>query len=181
MKKLVPLALLASLTLAVAGCGNGAAGAKKHARSPPPPPPVPTMTASRASVAPTLTLAGIIAPYQNVAITASLSEPTLAVKRQRGRPRPGRRGARRPRYERPPGQPCGAAVAHEIRRRARRAVAVYGDARLRPESRCRSAGGRERDAGAADARPDSARIRPQASGFGKIANVGHRRPDASSW
>jgi len=79
MKKLVPLALLASLTLAVAGCGNGAAGAKKHARSSPPPAPVPTMTASRASVAPTLTLAGIVAPYQNVAITASLSEPTLAV------------------------------------------------------------------------------------------------------
>ncbi len=79
MKMLVTVALTASLALGVAGCGRGAALAGKHARSSPPPAPVPTMTASQASVAPTLTLAGIIAPYQNVAITASLSEPTLAV------------------------------------------------------------------------------------------------------
>ena len=41
--------------------------------------PIPTTAAQSTTIHPTLTLAGIIAPYQNVAITGSLSEPTLRV------------------------------------------------------------------------------------------------------
>ncbi len=43
------------------------------------PVPIPTTAAQTTTIRPTLTLAGIIAPYQNVAITGSLSEPTLRV------------------------------------------------------------------------------------------------------
>ena len=43
------------------------------------PAPVPTTVAKQATVKPTLTIAGIIAPLQNVAISSSLSEPTLGV------------------------------------------------------------------------------------------------------
>ncbi len=79
MKTFVTVALGCALAVTFAGCGQKAGG--KHGRTRPSAAPVPiATTAARAgSVTPTLTLAGIIAPYQNVAITGSLSEPTLRV------------------------------------------------------------------------------------------------------
>lgn len=70
------LAVGAAAVLAACNRGGAAAG---RTRIQAPPAPVPTAIAHRTSVEPTLTIAGIIAPLQNVAISTSLSEPTLAV------------------------------------------------------------------------------------------------------
>ncbi len=74
---------LAALTAVVAtgtGCANHAAGGRRPGgRASAPPVPIAKTAAQSTTVRPTLTLAGIIAPYQNVAITGSLSEPTLRV------------------------------------------------------------------------------------------------------
>jgi len=67
-------ALLLALTLAA--CGGGGrhrAGAQGNA------PPIPTATAKPATVHPNLVISGIIAPYQNVQLTNSLSEPAASV------------------------------------------------------------------------------------------------------
>ena len=69
--------LAALLVLASAGCGgrarhhrgSGPAGAQS----------IPTATAAPATIKPTAQIAGIIAPYQNVSISSSLSEPTDVV------------------------------------------------------------------------------------------------------
>ncbi len=183
MKMLVTVALTASLALGVAGCGRGAALAGKHARSSPPPAPVPTMTASQASVAPTLTLAGIIAPYQNVAITASLSEPTLAVNVNEG-----------DRVQ--AGEVLAVLDTSDLQANlaAQQQLTKSDDARVaQSQYTATLAYGQTSDAvrqaaaSVTQARQTLAPIlrafalRLLASGFGKIANVGHRRPDASSW
>jgi multidrug efflux pump subunit AcrA (membrane-fusion protein) len=72
------LAIVGVLTIALSGC------ARKPA---PPAPPLPTVTTSIAvagSVTPAQTLPGIIAPYQNVAIQSTLSEPADSVRVQEG-------------------------------------------------------------------------------------------------
>ncbi len=66
------------LALAVAGCGGARArhhrgGGATAAQA------IPTATAGPATVKPTAQIAGIIAPYQNVSISSSLSEPTDVV------------------------------------------------------------------------------------------------------
>lgn len=71
---------VASVAIVVAGCAHrGGAKGGRAGRAAASPPPIATTQAKTQTIHPTLTLAGIIAPYQNVAITASLSEPTLRV------------------------------------------------------------------------------------------------------
>jgi RND family efflux transporter MFP subunit len=70
----VPLVLLAAALLG--GCGHGAA---KRTRTAPSPNPIPTAAAKQATVHATSSISGVIAPFQNVAMTSSLSEPTDSV------------------------------------------------------------------------------------------------------
>jgi multidrug efflux pump subunit AcrA (membrane-fusion protein) len=67
-------ALLLALTLAACGGGKAHRGGAQGAA-----PPIPTATAKPATVRPTLVISGIIAPYQNVQLTNSLSEPAASV------------------------------------------------------------------------------------------------------
>lgn len=62
------------LALLLGGCGRASNRLRSGAGGPPSPAPVPTAVAQRTSVHPTLTIAGIIAPLQNVAISSSLTE-----------------------------------------------------------------------------------------------------------
>jgi HlyD family secretion protein len=62
------------LALLLGGCGRQANRLRGGAAGPPSPAPVPTAVAQRTSVHPVLTIAGIIAPLQNVAISSSLTE-----------------------------------------------------------------------------------------------------------
>jgi HlyD family secretion protein len=64
--------------VALSGCG------KRPAPPKPAPPTVQTSVASPGSVTPTQTLPGIIAPFQNVAITSTLTEPADTVNVQEG-------------------------------------------------------------------------------------------------
>ncbi len=75
---LVSFAVLVLCAVVVcAGCGGG----RHRGRGGPSPGPasVPTAAAEPVTVHPTVQIAGIIAPYQNVAISSSLSEPTDSV------------------------------------------------------------------------------------------------------
>jgi multidrug efflux pump subunit AcrA (membrane-fusion protein) len=72
------LSLLASLAVCVQGC------AAHKAAQPPPPPVVQTAIASLGPINPNEELAGVIAPYQNVAIQSTLTEPADAVYVQEG-------------------------------------------------------------------------------------------------
>ncbi len=76
-----PLALVvAAATLAACGGGQAAGGSRGAGRRAlPSPAPIPTVAAKSATIKPSLTIAGIIAPYQNVGITATLSEPVTSV------------------------------------------------------------------------------------------------------
>jgi RND family efflux transporter MFP subunit len=74
-----PIRIAAAAVLAaalLAGCGRDAA---KRARTAPSPNPIPTAAAKQATVHATTTISGVIAPFQNVAITSSLSEPADSV------------------------------------------------------------------------------------------------------
>jgi HlyD family secretion protein len=70
--------LTALFALAIAGCGGGST---RHHRGSGPgaAQSIPTATAAPATVKPTAQIAGIVAPYQNVSISSSLSEPTDVV------------------------------------------------------------------------------------------------------
>jgi RND family efflux transporter MFP subunit len=68
--RLAPV-LLAAAVLA-SGCGSHAA----RTRTAPSPNPIPTAVAKEATVHASSTISGYIAPFENVAITSSLSEPT---------------------------------------------------------------------------------------------------------
>ena len=72
-------AALLALLVAATGCAHQAGAKHGRTRASAAPVPIATTAAQSATLRPTLTLAGIIAPYQNVAITGSLSEPTLRV------------------------------------------------------------------------------------------------------
>jgi multidrug efflux pump subunit AcrA (membrane-fusion protein) len=69
--------MLVLFAVLCAGCGGG----RHRGRGGPSPGPasVPTAAAEPVTVHPTVQIAGIIAPYQNVAISSSLSEPTDSV------------------------------------------------------------------------------------------------------
>jgi RND family efflux transporter MFP subunit len=71
-KRIVPLLLLAALVVA-AGCGQRGGARTRAAASPNP---VPTSAARETTVRGTSIISGVIAPFENVAITSSLSEPT---------------------------------------------------------------------------------------------------------
>jgi len=71
-------ALALSLAFALAGCGG------RPAQKAPPPPYVATEVAAQGTIAPSELLPGIIAPFQNVAIQSTLSEPADAVNVQEG-------------------------------------------------------------------------------------------------
>jgi multidrug efflux pump subunit AcrA (membrane-fusion protein) len=64
------------LLAACAGCGGKADAA---AQASPPPPHVQTVTARNATIQPSVQIAGVIAPYRQVAVTANLSEPLSEV------------------------------------------------------------------------------------------------------
>lgn len=66
---------IALVALVVAGCGGG----RGRHRASPSPAAIPTIAAAAATVRPTVQIAGIIAPFQNVAISSALSEPTDSV------------------------------------------------------------------------------------------------------
>jgi multidrug efflux pump subunit AcrA (membrane-fusion protein) len=72
--------LAASLAL-IALLSSGCAGGRQHRghRASPAPAAVPTSAAAPVTVRPTVQIAGIVAPYQNVSISSSLSEPTDSV------------------------------------------------------------------------------------------------------
>ncbi len=58
------------------GCGNKAEAA---AKATPPPPQVQTVAAREGNLSPSVQIAGVIAPYRQVAVTANLSEPLADV------------------------------------------------------------------------------------------------------
>ena len=63
------------MSAACTGCAGKAAAAKAT----PPPTAVQTITARQGSISPSIQLAGVIAPYRQVAVTANLSEPLSEV------------------------------------------------------------------------------------------------------
>jgi RND family efflux transporter MFP subunit len=67
--------LLLAATVLVTGCAHAA----KRTRTAPSPNPVPTSAARTTTVRGTDAISGVIAPFENVAITSSLSEPVDAV------------------------------------------------------------------------------------------------------
>jgi multidrug efflux pump subunit AcrA (membrane-fusion protein) len=71
-------AALAILAFAAAGCS------KPPPPKPPAPPSVKTAIAANGEIAPKEQLPGLIAPFQNVAIESTLTEPTIAVNVQEG-------------------------------------------------------------------------------------------------
>jgi len=66
----LPVAALVSASCATTGCAHAPS---KHVAAPPPY--VATTLASAGTIAPSEQLAGVVAPYQNVAIQSSLTEP----------------------------------------------------------------------------------------------------------
>jgi RND family efflux transporter MFP subunit len=78
----VTLARAAALLLLAAALleGGCARGGEKKPRAGASPNPVPTSAARQTTVRGTSTISGVIAPYENVAITSSLSEPVDSVK-----------------------------------------------------------------------------------------------------
>jgi multidrug efflux pump subunit AcrA (membrane-fusion protein) len=71
------LLILLGAALLASGCAKPGAG---RVRSAPSPNPVPTAAARETTVRGTSSISGVIAPFENVAITSSLSEPADAVK-----------------------------------------------------------------------------------------------------
>jgi RND family efflux transporter MFP subunit len=69
--RIIPLLVVAAF--AATGCAHQGA---KRARAAASPNPVPTAAARQTTVRGTSAISGVIAPYENVAITSSLSEPT---------------------------------------------------------------------------------------------------------
>jgi multidrug efflux pump subunit AcrA (membrane-fusion protein) len=65
------------IAIALAACGGGKS--RRHRAGAEGPQAVPVATAAAAVVKPTVQIAGIVAPYQNVSISSSLSEPTDSV------------------------------------------------------------------------------------------------------
>jgi len=63
------------ITAACSGCAGKAAAVKPT----PPPTPVESVTARQGAIAPSVEVAGVIAPYRQVAVTANLSEPLSEV------------------------------------------------------------------------------------------------------
>jgi multidrug efflux pump subunit AcrA (membrane-fusion protein) len=70
------LAVLCAVALAACGGGRRQHG---HRFGSPAPVSIPTMAAGPATVNPTVQIAGIVAPYQNVSLSSSLVEPTDSV------------------------------------------------------------------------------------------------------
>jgi HlyD family secretion protein len=71
-----PIALVVVAAALLGGCSHGAA---KRTRTAPSPNPIPTAAAKQTTVHATSSISGVIAPFQNVAITSSLSEPADSV------------------------------------------------------------------------------------------------------
>lgn len=67
------------LVIAIAACGQKGGSGRTRTRVQSSPAAVPTTVAKESTVRPQLVIAGIIAPLQNVAVSTSLSEPTLSV------------------------------------------------------------------------------------------------------
>src|SRR5579863_4320645 len=76
-RPLIAVTLLAT-ALALAACGGGRTRSHRGGASGVPPS-IPVVTAAPAHVQPTIQIAGIIAPYQNVSISNSLNEPAAVV------------------------------------------------------------------------------------------------------
>jgi HlyD family secretion protein len=80
MKKQIAVACVVFLAISLAGCGGGGTRHHRGAGGASGPQAVPIATASPSTVKPSAQIAGVIAPYQNVSISSSLTEPTDAVK-----------------------------------------------------------------------------------------------------
>ncbi|HTU82393.1 MAG TPA: hypothetical protein VMF61_09705, partial [Candidatus Acidoferrales bacterium] len=78
MKRSAAVSAAIFLGLAVAACGGGRTRHHRGAGAGGPAA-IPVATAAPASVQPKVQIAGLIAPYQNVSISSSLSEPTDVV------------------------------------------------------------------------------------------------------
>jgi len=76
LKKALFGASLTTLSLAVAACGGGATRHHRGGYGQGSPQAIPVATAAPKTVQPKVQIAGIVAPYQNVSISSSLSEPT---------------------------------------------------------------------------------------------------------
>lgn len=72
-------ALLLLLAIAVVACSRGGARRGRSGRGQASPAPIPTAVAQTKTVKPLLSIAGVIAPLQNVGISSSLSEPADSV------------------------------------------------------------------------------------------------------
>jgi multidrug efflux pump subunit AcrA (membrane-fusion protein) len=68
------IASVLALIVAASGCGRGSNRMRGGFGGPASPAPIPTAVAKQTTVHPTIVIAGIIAPLQNVAISSSLSE-----------------------------------------------------------------------------------------------------------
>lgn len=75
------IGLAALAAIALTGCSDRAAAATA---SPSPPPRVTTIAATRGSISPTIQIAGVIAPYRQVGVSADLTEPIAEVDVQEG-------------------------------------------------------------------------------------------------
>jgi multidrug efflux pump subunit AcrA (membrane-fusion protein) len=87
LAQILRIAGAAALALAfLAACAHHASGGKRRGGGTftPPPEAIPTAQARTTTVRPLITIAGIIAPLQNVAVTSALSEPADHVDVQEG-------------------------------------------------------------------------------------------------
>jgi HlyD family secretion protein len=75
-----PRSLSIALLAVVSGCGGAAAADS----SPAPLPAVTTVVVGRGTITPSLSIAGVIAPYRQIGIAADLSEPIVTVNVQAG-------------------------------------------------------------------------------------------------
>jgi len=78
------LRIFRAVFISLAACAFAACGGHAPAPKPSSPPAVKTAVAHEATLFPAETLAGIVAPYQNVAIQSSLTEPADAVNVKEG-------------------------------------------------------------------------------------------------
>ncbi|HTJ26878.1 MAG TPA: efflux RND transporter periplasmic adaptor subunit [Candidatus Limnocylindria bacterium] len=74
------LSALFLVAVLLAGCGHAGGGRGRRARPAVSPNPIPTVAAKLTTVRAASSISGVIAPFQNVAITSSLVEPTDAVR-----------------------------------------------------------------------------------------------------
>jgi HlyD family secretion protein len=79
LKKPATATIVALVAVSLVACGGGSRRTHRGGPGGGSPPAVPVSTAAPATVKPSIQIAGIIAPYQNVSISSSLTEPADSV------------------------------------------------------------------------------------------------------